>query len=281
MTQPERMQTRKDEVRFRTSDVRRIIGKYLASHALKSWKEDFLDESTGEVVTIERNEILFERGKYIDNDLATQINFHIQCGDIEDVEVSNQRRLAILNKRTMLYPFKITALIGNKRHSFILQAQDVTKAIEVATDYIELNFTQSFDITGVKLMNEVVILNERLRKFVEAQEGANDAGEEADNGEDQRDDTKYYKIEAEVMIRTENEEEPGRNCYDFIVRTKDVDTAKVVITAWINAKVKERTDRDGDERKVVDISILSASPFACNAIIEKAFCLAYQDQEER
>lgn len=281
MTQPERIQTRKDEVRFRTSDVRRIIGKYLASHALKSWKEDFLDESTGEVVTIERNEILFERGKYIDNDLATQINFHIQCGDIEDVEVSNQRRLAILNKRTMLYPFKITALIGNKRHSFILQAQDVTKAIEVATDYIELNFTQSFDITGVKLMNEVVILNERLRKFVEAQEGANEAGEEADNGEDQRDDTKYYKIEAEVMIRTENEEEPGKSCYDFIVRTKDVDTAKVVITAWINAKVKERTDRDGDERKVVDISILSASPFACNAIIEKAFCLAYQDQEER
>lgn len=278
MTQPERIQTRKDEVRFRTSDVRRIIGKYLASHALKSWKEDFLDESTGEVVTIERNEILFERGKYIDNDLATQINFHIQCGDIEDVEVSNQRRLAILNKRTMLYPFKITALIGNKRHSFILQAQDVTKAIEVATDYIELNFTQSFDITGVKLMNEVVILNERLRKFVEAQEGANEAGEEADNGEDKRDDTKYYKIEAEVMIRTEDEE-PGKSCYDFIVRTKDVDTAKVVITAWINAKVKERTDRDGDERKVVDISILSASPFACNAIVEKAFCLAYQDQE--
>lgn len=279
MMQPERIQTRKDEVRFRTSDVRRIIGKYLASHALKSWKEDFLDESTGEVVTIERNEILFERGKYIDNDLATQINFHIQCGDIEDVEVSNQRRLAILNKRTMLYPFKITALIGNKRHSFILQAQDVTKAIEVATDYIELNFTQSFDITGVKLMDEVVILNERLRKFVEAQEGANEAGEEADNGEDQRDDTKYYKIEAEVMIRTENEEEPGKSCYDFIVRTKDVNTAKVVITAWINAKVKERTDRDGDERKVVDISILSASPFACNAIVEKAFCLAYQDQE--
>lgn len=279
MMQPERIQTRKDEVRFRTSDVRRIIGKYLASHALKSWKEDFLDESTGEVVTIERNEILFERGKYIDNDLATQINFHIQCGDIEDVEVSNQRRLAILNKRTMLYPFKITALIGNKRHSFILQAQDVTKAIEVATDYIELNFTQSFDITGVKLMDEAVILNERLRKFVEAQEGANEAGEEADNGEDQRDDTKYYKIEAEVMIRTENEEEPGKSCYDFIVRTKDVNTAKVVITAWINAKVKERTDRDGDERKVVDISILSASPFACNAIVEKAFCLAYQDQE--
>lgn len=87
------------------------------------------------------------------------------------------------------------------------------------------------------------------------------------------------KVEAEVAISTENEEEPEKKPYDFIVRTKDVDTAKVVITAWINAKVKERTERDGDERKVIDLSILSASPFACNAIVDKAFCLAYREQE--
>lgn len=62
MIQPENTQTRKDEVRFRTSDirriVRRIVGKFLASNVLKTWNEDFIDESTGEVVTIERNEIL-------------------------------------------------------------------------------------------------------------------------------------------------------------------------------------------------------------------------------
>lgn len=275
-----KVQTRKDEVRFRTSDYRRIIGKYLASNVLKSWKEDFVDESTGETVTIERNEMLFERGKYIDNELATQINFHIQAEDIKEVEVSNQRRLATVNKRNGLYPYKASALIGGKRHNFILQAQNDVKAIEVITDYIELNFTQSFDILGVKLMDNVIILNDRLKKYVEAQEGANEAGEEADNSEDLRNDTKYYKVEAEVAIHTEDEEEPERTVYDFIVRTKDVDTAKVVIAAWIDAKIKERTEKDGDERKVVDISILSASPFACNAIVEKAFCLAYKDQEE-
>lgn len=275
-----KVQTRKDEVRFRTSDYRRIIGKYLASNVLKSWKEDFVDESTGETVTIERNEMLFERGKYIDNELATQINFHIQAEDIKEVEVSNQRRLATVNKRNGLYPYKASALIGGKRHNFILQAQNAVKAIEVITDYIELNFTQSFDILGVKLMDNVIILNDRLKKYVEAQEGANEAGEEADNSEDLRNDTKYYKVEAEVAIHTEDEEEPERTVYDFIVRTKDVDTAKVVIAAWIDAKIKERTEKDGDERKVVDISILSASPFACNAIVEKAFCLAYKDQEE-
>lgn len=279
MIQPENTQTRKDEVRFRTSDIRRIVGKFLASNVLKTWNEDFIDESTGEVVTIERNEILFERGKYIDDDLAQQINFSIQAEEIKDVEVSNQRRLAKANQRTGLYPFKVSARIGAKRHNFILQAQDATKAIEVATDYIELNFRNSFDITDIKLMDNVVILNDRLRKSVEVKEGANEEGAEPDNGEETRDDTKYYKVEAEVAISTENEEEPEKKPYDFIVRTKDVDTAKVVITAWINAKVKERTERDGDERKVIDLSILSASPFACNAIVDKAFCLAYREQE--
>lgn len=281
MKQTEKIQTRKDEVRFKTSDTRRIIGKYLAANVLKTWKEDFLDESTGEVITIERNELLFERGKYIDNDLAEQINFSIQAEEIKEVEVSNQRRLATQNKRTGLYPYKVSASIGMKRHNFILQAQNVTKAIEVATDFIELNFTQSFDITSVKLMDDVVILNDRLRKYVEAQEGANEVGEEADNAEEQRGDVKYYKVEAEVAIKEEDEEEPGKTSYDFIVRTKDVDTAKVVITAWIDAKVNERIEKDGDERKVVDISILSASPFACNAIIEKAFCMAYKDEEAK
>lgn len=279
MIQPENTQTRKDEVRFRTSDIRRIVGKFLASNVLKTWNEDFIDESTGEVVTIERNEILFERGSYIDDDLAQQINFSIQAEEIKDVEVSNQRRLATPNQRTGLYPFKVSARIGTKRHNFILQAQDATKAIEVATDYIELNFRNSFDITDIKLMDNVVILNDRLRKAVEAKEGGNEEGAEPDDGEETRDDTKYYKVEAEVAISTENEEEPEKKPYDFIVRTKDVDTAKVVITAWINAKVKERTERDGDERKLVDLSILFASPFACNAIIDKAFCLAYREQE--
>lgn len=279
MIQPENTQTRKDEVRFRTSDIRRIVGKFLASNVLKTWNEDFIDESTGEVVTIERNEILFERGSYIDDDLAQQINFSIQAEEIKDVEVSNQRRLAAPNQRTGLYPFKVSARFGTKRRTFILQAQDAAKAIEVATDYIELNFRNSFDITDIKLMDNVVILNDRLRKSVEAKEGANEEGAEPDNGEETRDDTKYYKVEAEVAISTENEEEPEKKPYDFIVRTKDVDTAKVVITAWINAKVKERTERDGDERKVIDLSILSASPFACNAIVDKAFCLAYREQE--
>ena len=47
-------------------------------------------------------------------------------------------------------------------------------------------------------------------------------------------------------------------------------------------EIKEniKIEKENEECKVVDISILAASPFACNAIVEKAFCLAYKEQEE-
>lgn len=152
MEAQERTETRKDEIRYRTDDQRRMVGKFLASRVVKTWKEDFADQDTGEIITVERNDILFEKGKYIDEDTAISIAFHIQCGDIADVEVSNQRRLAQPSKDYVLRPYKATAVVGNKRKSFILQAQSATAAIEVVTDYIELNFTSAFSVDSVKLM---------------------------------------------------------------------------------------------------------------------------------
>ena len=275
----ERIQTRKDEVRYKTSDIKRMYGKFLAKDLLKTWIEDFLDESTGEVVSIERNEILFQRGKYIDDDLLGQLNFSLQAGEISEVEVSNQRRLATPLKASSLWPFKVTARINAKNYAFILQAQDVVKAFEVATDYIELNYTNGFAITGVKALKSFIILNDIYKPVAEALPAEEKPETEEENdGEEKRDDTKYYKIEANVsMISTEGTEEiPEELSYDFLVRTKDVDTAKVVITAWINNKLKEK-EEDG---KRANISIASATPFPCNRIIEREFCLAYQDEEE-
>jgi DNA-directed RNA polymerase subunit beta len=42
-------------------DVQKAVGKRLAARVLRSWMEDFVDEDTGEVVSIERNEVLLER----------------------------------------------------------------------------------------------------------------------------------------------------------------------------------------------------------------------------
>ena len=42
-----------------------MIGRKLAARVLKTWVEDFVDEDTGEVVSIHRNEVLLERDHVI------------------------------------------------------------------------------------------------------------------------------------------------------------------------------------------------------------------------
>jgi len=282
MEAQERIETRKDEVRYRTDDTRRMIGKFTASRVVKTWTEDVLDQATGEVISVERTDLLFEKGKYIDEDTAQSISFYIQCGDIADVEVSNQRRLAQPTKNYTLRPYKATAQVGNKRKSFILQAQSATAAIEVVTDYIELNFTSPFAVDSVKAMPGCIILNDRFRRAVEEVEGGNEAGEETPDGEETREDTKYYRIEADITAQRteEDEEEPRPMSYDFIVKTRDIDTAKAVITAWLNTQLKKKAEEEGREARTFEVSLTSASPFNLNAIIPYAFCAAYKEVEK-
>ncbi|MFI3314611.1 MAG: DNA-directed RNA polymerase subunit beta, partial [Rikenellaceae bacterium] len=50
-----------DEIKVTKSSLKKAVGRKLAARVLKSWVEDFVDEDTGEVVSIERNEIIIDR----------------------------------------------------------------------------------------------------------------------------------------------------------------------------------------------------------------------------
>lgn len=83
------IETRKTEIRYVTSDPKKMLNMYLAKRVLKTWEESFIDEDTGETVTIERNEILFDRGTLIDQDTLAKIRFSMEADGIKEVEVSN------------------------------------------------------------------------------------------------------------------------------------------------------------------------------------------------
>jgi len=57
-----------DEIEVNKKSLEKHIGRRLAARVLKSWMEDFVDEDTGEVVSIERNEVILERDTYLDED---------------------------------------------------------------------------------------------------------------------------------------------------------------------------------------------------------------------
>ncbi|GHU79426.1 DNA-directed RNA polymerase subunit beta [Bacteroidia bacterium] len=50
-----------EEIKVNTTNLKKSIGRKLAARVLKTWVEDFVDEDTGEVVSIERNEVLIDR----------------------------------------------------------------------------------------------------------------------------------------------------------------------------------------------------------------------------
>ena len=57
-----------DEVKVSKSGLKKCVGRKLAARVLKTWIEDFVDEDTGEVVSIERNEVLIDRETIIEKE---------------------------------------------------------------------------------------------------------------------------------------------------------------------------------------------------------------------
>jgi DNA-directed RNA polymerase subunit beta len=56
-----------DEVKVSKAGLKREVGRRLAARVLKTWIEDFVDEDTGEVVSIERNEVILDRETILDD----------------------------------------------------------------------------------------------------------------------------------------------------------------------------------------------------------------------
>ncbi|MGM0464122.1 MAG: DNA-directed RNA polymerase subunit beta, partial [Bacteroidota bacterium] len=57
-----------EEQKVSKTNLKRLVGRKLAARVLKSWFEDFVDEDTGELVSIERNEVILDRETEIKNE---------------------------------------------------------------------------------------------------------------------------------------------------------------------------------------------------------------------
>jgi DNA-directed RNA polymerase subunit beta len=79
-----------EDIKATREALSEVIGRKLGARILRSWTEDFVDEDTGEVVTIERNEVILERDTIIDEYNIEQIleagtdTIILQREDVED-----------------------------------------------------------------------------------------------------------------------------------------------------------------------------------------------------
>lgn len=281
------IETRKTEIRYVTSDPKKMLNMYLAKRVLKTWEESFIDEDTGETVNIERNEVLFERGTLIDQDILAKIRFSMEADGIKEVEVSNQKRLAFENENNYLSPYMAQAEIGEKKHKFLLYATGLENVCLILKDYIELNYQPSFTLTMAKEFDSCVILTDNLKerkvddasleelkdKYLLDDSIAEDGEEDEESKPDEK---KFYQIETKITF---DEEE---RIQTFVVNTFNVDRAMMLITHYLKNKEDEcekQAKEKGHEfnKREIHAAIESAKPIPVGRFIPKEFSMAYMD----
>ena len=280
------VETRKTEIRYVTSDPKKMLNMYLAKRVLKTWEESFIDEDTRETLNIERHEILFERGTLIDQDLLAKIRFSMEADGIKEVEVSSQKRLAFENENNYLYPYLAQAQIGDKKYKFLLYATGLENVCLILRDYIELNYQSGFTLTMAKEFDSCVILTDNLkeRKVDDATlEELRDtfllgdsATEEEEDEESKPDEKKFYQIETKITF---DEEE---RIQTFVVNTFNVDRAMMLITHYLKNKEEEcekQAKEKGHEfnKREIHAAIESAKPIPVGRFIPKEFSMAYME----
>ena len=84
-----------EEFKVSKTALKKLIGRKLAARVLKSWVEDFVDEDTGEVVSIERNEVIIDRETVLEE------------AHIEDIVNSGSKTILLHNIDKNISDFEI------------------------------------------------------------------------------------------------------------------------------------------------------------------------------
>lgn len=251
-----------DVVTFRTSDPKQMLGKYMLKHAVKKWTEDYLDKDTGETVSIERTQVVVERG-YITKDKVAEIQFAIQAGDIQDVEVSeeNVQDMTLYTPPYMSnfmveFPIFDTGCI-EKKH-FAVRAQTIPQAIQIAAEFGQMyrRFEGFIRATRVVSIDATIIPDDHA------------CIPEADRKPaDERKD--YFK----VQVRTEwfDGEKMKKVDNHYIIAANDVGQAKERIALLLDILKAER-EKEGvkDDLNTIQ-TIRKAIPFEVDCIVPKEF----------
>lgn len=262
MTKKKEWKRPQDVVTFRTSDPKEMLGKYLPKHAVKTWTEDFLDEDTGETVSIKGNQIVVERG-YISRDKLAEIQFAIQSGDIDDVEVSeeNVHDITLYTPKyqsNFMVEIPIFDYGKTTKNHFAVRAQTIPQAIQIAAEFGQMyrgfdgfiRATRAVTIDAQIVPDDHACIPEVDRKPA-----------------DERKD--YFK----VQVRTEwlEEDKFKKSDTHYIIAAKDVGQAKERIALLLDIMKAER-EKDGvkDDPNTTR-TIRKAMPFDVDCIVPKEF----------
>lgn len=279
--------TKFTEQRYITSDPTLMYNRYFAANLYRTYTESFLDDETGEVVDIERKELLFERGTHINGDVIAKLRFYLSTGDVKEVDVTNQQRRGMFSKGAHLRPYIAKVVVGCKKNKILLYASGLQNVIDIIQDYGELTFSGLFDITTAKEIDFAEILIDTLqpidltaeylkdsismREWAAAEKSQAPAeGEKASLG--------LWRLDLEVTERFDKQEHL-LDC-SFIIKTSSVERALAAIEVLLYKRQEQRiADGDTSDKASYTLKIKAASPMKIDFIIPTEFSLAHNKTE--
>ena len=293
------IESRFTEIRLKTLKPEEMLNKYLGEDVVKKYKEDFTDQDTGEVKTVERKEVLHKKGTLINQDVLAKIKFDIASGDIkEPIEVTNQNREAFEYSNTWMHPWLAKVAIGEKDKNvkFLLYGQHIDNVLLILRDYIELNFKGGFTISEVKRFDDCVILEDTLsdkmseddiakaylRGEISMMEYVNAQQTKAEDSAKKSDEKKYYQLD--LKVRTKEGTSEYEHTQTFVVHTFDTERALIVVNAYLkmiedehveDAKKHDRTY----EKKSFSLLIEKANSIPVGCFIPMEFSKVYAEDK--
>lgn len=260
------IRTRFDEKteKIYAENIKSALNKYLIHPACRVWMEKAVNDK-GEIVDVEKHEYIMTAGHLIDKNDLVRLQFFIQAGELQFVEVSNQLRAAHEAGHSHMIAM-VSAVVGQKTVKLIMHALNIDMALDIARDWIELNYDKPFSLTTVKVSTDYYIIEETLLML----QGC----EDQDALDMEFANAQYYEVEAKTKCWKKSLPEDGayESTHTFLVRTADADIAKTVIHRYI---VQSAEKREPDEEFLASVTIVEAKICSYTKVIPYDFSVPY------
>lgn len=228
------------------SDPAKMVGMFAAKDVERTWHEDVIDEDTGEVVSVERYEMIIRRGTEITKEVAATLAFSIQSGELDQVACSHECRMGKLACYENCHQYTAKIKLNKKKLNVLLWAQKISQAFDVLVDWFELNYTGNFVIASIAETDNGVYLE----------------GGAIQQTQTKVEEDKIYSIKIKMEV-----EEGQKDEAKILTVAPDVERAEMIINECL-----EKMNGVPILFKLEEVKVTSI-----NVIIPKDFTLPYTD----
>ena len=244
-----------------TNKPEEMLHKYLAECAVKTWTENFVDEDTGENVPVERHEVIFDRGTYIDESLLPKIMFSIQSEELKTVKVCDKKPLAQRNNmQVRRYIVKLSDGL-RKSNIYTTRARTPEDAAQMVCDYYSIygipTLSGNFSVFDSSATGLILLYKEVLGKAYWEDMYNNtykDIEEKVDNPHKVL--PPPYQLERFFKVNVcrwyEGEDKYEKEAWNYIIPALVLDDADKLVKLYLH----EKDSRNGRER-IHDITSIS------------------------